>query len=443
MANIYVRSTDGSNSNNGSTWALAKLDLVGAAAIDAAGDTIYVSNNHAETTAATINPVLAGTGASPVKLICVDDSTGEPPTTSASSATITTTGTSNISMMNAGSSYVQGVKFYVGSGTGAASFNASGNSTSVHFKDCHIELVATGNGSIQGGGNPVAATFTDCTYKFSAETQGFSRSFSPLIIEGGSLASGGTSPTAFIKAGINHTTCFISGLDLSNANAAINLVAGNNIGTRSVWRNCRLPASWSGSLASGTLAVRERHEMHNCDSADTNYRLGIRDYSGDITQSTSVYNDAGATDGTTRISWAMASGANAEGPHLGLVSPEIVQWNETTGSAVTVTVEIVHNSQGSGANGVLNDDEIWLEVMSLSTSGVPLGTWSSDRKSDWLASASAQTASSASWTGDSAGWDTQKLEVTITPQEKGYIHARVVLAKASSTVYVDPKLTVA
>ncbi len=93
---------------------------------------------------------------------------------------------------------------------------------------------------------------------------------------------------------------------------------------------------------------------------------------------------------------------------------------------MTVTVEIVHNSQGSGANGVLNDDEIWLEVMSLSTSGVPLGTWTSDRKSDWLASATAQATSSASWTGDSAGWDTQKLEVTITPQEKGYLHAMVV-----------------
>ena len=38
--------------------------------------------------------------------------------------------------------------------------------------------------------------------------------------------------------------------------------------------------------------------------------------------------------------------------------------------------------------------------------------------------------------------NTQKLSVTITPQEAGYMQAKVYLAKASKTVYVDPKLTV-
>ncbi len=37
----------------------------------------------------------------------------------------------------------------------------------------------------------------------------------------------------------------------------------------------------------------------------------------------------------------------------------------------------------------------------------------------------------------------QKLSVTITPQLKGFLHARVMLAKASTTIYVDPKLAVA
>ena len=182
--------------------------------------------------------------------------------------------------------------------------------------------------------------------------------------------------------------------------------------------------------------------MHNCDSADTNYRLWVEDYSGYIVSDTGVYNDAGATDGTTRLSWKMVSSANAEYPLLVLESPEIVRWNDTTGSSITCTVEIVHNSQGSGTNGVLNDDECWLEVTYLGTSGYPLGSSISDCKADLFASASAQTTSSASWTGDSAGWDTQKLSVTFTPQEKGFIHARVVLAKASATVYVDPLLTV-
>lgn len=37
MADLYVRSTDGSDTDNGTTWALAKAGLSGAAGIDAVG----------------------------------------------------------------------------------------------------------------------------------------------------------------------------------------------------------------------------------------------------------------------------------------------------------------------------------------------------------------------------------------------------------------------
>jgi len=37
MTQLYVRSTDGSDSDNGTTWALAKATATGAAAIEAAG----------------------------------------------------------------------------------------------------------------------------------------------------------------------------------------------------------------------------------------------------------------------------------------------------------------------------------------------------------------------------------------------------------------------
>jgi hypothetical protein len=35
----------------------------------------------------------------------------------------------------------------------------------------------------------------------------------------------------------------------------------------------------------------------------------------------------------------------------------------------------------------------------------------------------------------------QKLAVTFTPQQAGYIHCRVMVAKASATYYVDPMAT--
>jgi hypothetical protein len=61
-----------------------------------------------------------------------------------------------------------------------------------------------------------------------------------------------------------------------------------------------------------------------------------------------------------------------------------------------------------------------------------------------LTTPAAQTASTATWTTTGLTTpNTQKLEVTFTPQKKGLVQARVVLAKASKTIYVDSKLTVA
>jgi len=174
--------------------------------------------------------------------------------------------------------------------------------------------------------------------------------------------------------------------------------------------------------------------MYNCDSADTNYRLWIEDYSGSIKHETTLVKTGGASDGTTPLSWKMATGADAEYPTIILKSGEIVRWNETTGSAITVTVDILHDSVTN-----LKDNEIWLEVMYLGTSGVPLGAFVDDAVADVLAAAADQAASSATWTTTGmANPNKQKLEVTFTPQEKGFIHAVVHMAKASYTVYVDP-----
>mgnify|MGYP003394608494 FL=1 len=48
MADRYGRSTDGADGDGGTTWALAKATLAGLAAIDAAGDRIFLSQAHAE-----------------------------------------------------------------------------------------------------------------------------------------------------------------------------------------------------------------------------------------------------------------------------------------------------------------------------------------------------------------------------------------------------------
>src|SRR5688572_20921006 len=116
MTDRYTRSTDGNNADDGLSWANAKATVVGNSSIDVAGDTIYVSDNHSESTAADISISLAGglsTGTT--KLLCVDD-TGDPspPTALATTAIVTSTGGNTLSI--SGTAYIYGFTFNCGTG---------------------------------------------------------------------------------------------------------------------------------------------------------------------------------------------------------------------------------------------------------------------------------------------------------------------------------------
>lgn len=440
MATLYVRSTDGSDVDNGTTWALAKATLTGVAAIDAAGDTIYVSQAHAESTASALIFAFAADNA-PVKIICANDA-AEPPTTSATTATVTSTGNSNITF--AGSYYVYGLTVVCASGgTGSQVFSANGyGQQRMEFDNCKLQMASTGstafftfnpgNGSIRLRG---------VQFKFTHASQKINTGVGTIDWIGGGIESGSAAITNLIAlSGSTPGVLRMSGLDLSAGASTMNIVTAgsSNRANQVVIRNCKLPASWSGSLVTGTIGRGERVEMYNCDSGDTNYRLQINDYSGSITEETTIVRTGGASDGSTTLSHKYVTSSNAAFPHLPLIGPEMVVWNDTTGSSKTVTVEVITD------NVTLTDAECWLEIMHLGTSGVPLGVIASDAKADVLGSAVAQTTSTETWT--TTGLTTpvkQKLSVTFTPQEKGYIHAVAKVAKASTTVYVDPKLTVA
>lgn len=441
MANPgYVRSTDGDDADDGSTWALANATLAGAMTDQVAGDTIYVSDAHAESAGAAKTITFPGTLASPNKVICGDDA-ASPPTAVSTAGTVTTTGNFGITLI--GCAYVRGLSFSCGTTSVSPTLQLANNAADRQtFEDCNFILAASGTGArVRIGSSTTSAVgsvrWQNCGAKLANASQAIRVQYSRFDWEGGSWLSGGTSPTTvFEGASQGHCRIDVNGVDFSNLDASNNLFTANAGSLRATIRNCKLPSSWSGALC---LAFQPgtRVEMYNCDAGDTNYRLWIADEFGDIKQETTIVRTGGANDGTTGLAWRMESSADAEYPHQTLVSPEIVQWNDTTGASKTVTVEIVTD------NVTLTDGECWLEVMYLGTAGYPLGTWISDAKADVLATAANQTTSSETWT--TTGLTTpvkQKLSVTFTPQEKGFIHARVVLAKASTTVYVCPKADV-
>jgi hypothetical protein len=453
MANPgYLRSTDGSDPDNGSTWALANASMSGAIADAVAGDTIYVSQSHAETQTGTTVLTFPGTIASPNKIICGNDAAA-PPTAVAATGSIANT---NGSLDLRGSYYMRGVTLK-GGGSGTScpiTLGQAGTGKQV-LELCTIDFSTSNvSGSTIKIGSTASSTsnstdLISTDLKFGHASQGMLIQGARFVWRGGSILSGGTAITTLVlNFGVNDNgpgIALIEGVDLSQMSSSANLLNSANVdqpGTL-IFRNCKLPTSWSGSLTSATIALAGfRAEMHNCDSGDTNYRLWVEDYAGSIKSDTTNVRSGGASNGTTTLSWKMQSSADAEYPHQVLESVEIPFWVNSTG-AKTATVEIMHDSVGSGSGSDLTNAEIWAGVQYLGTSGFPLGSFANNAKADVLAAAADHTNSSETWSDDLTTPVKQKLTVSFTVNEIGWAFLKVYLAKASSIVYVDPKVTVA
>lgn len=431
MANVYVRSGAG-GAGSGADWANAYTTLAAACAAKAAGDTFYVSEDHAESQASAMTIACPGTAALPCRILCVDHAGSVPPVSAdlRTTATITTTGGNSLSLT--GRFYCEGITFNCGTGGSAASLNTANAET--YYKNCKLKLLNTAASSLINlapNGNS-KGVFDNCEMLTSAAGQKVALQGTRCVVKGGSRTYLTTSPTDAYTS--NSRGCVVDGVDLSSLNAAVNLIASGTSANNTVIRNCKLPASWSGSVCGSTNEAIEA-TMYNCDSGDTNYRLQSNKHAGAIFTETTLVKTGGASDGDTPLSWKMETNATAEYPLMVLLSPEIFSERITSvGSAKTITVDILHDSATA-----LKDDEIWLEVQYLGTSGFPLGAFANDSKADVLAAAADQTASSATWTTTGmANPNKQKLAVTFTPQEKGVAIVTVCMAKASYTAYVDP-----
>ena len=444
MANIYVRSTDGLDTDDGSTWLLAKASLTGAAAIDLAGDTVYVSQAHAESTGAAVTFAFAGTAANPTRLIAVSDAV-EPPTAVSLAPSVGTTGA--FAMTITGNVYAYGLTFNLGVG-GAGNQSlilGSGAINTQTYEKCTFSVLSTASANLQIGAvrsDLQKVIFKNTSVKFATTTNRINL-YGSLLWEGGSFAVGSATPTRIFWPAANAIgEVRISGVDFSNL--ASTAVLFDNTATGAFTArlvNCKMPTGWTPNLTwFGALTVPDmRVELHNCDAGGVNLRMYAEDYCGVMRSEATVIKTGGATDGTTGFAWKLTSSANA-GPLVPLVSLDLPAiWNTTTAAAKTVTVDILHDGAAN-----LTDADIWLEVQYSSASGSPLSVFVSDNKADILAVAADQTTSTATWT--TTGLTTpnkQQLSVTFTPQRAGYIQAKVYLGKASKTVYVDPKLQVA
>lgn len=446
MANYYVRSTDGSNTDGGTSWALADAGIATSVSREALGDTIYVSQVHSEIVAGVVNIQMAGTAAAPNRLLCANDG-AEPPTALATTGVIGTSGASNILLT--GNFYTYGLTLNAGDAANVADIGhvASNGVAEVQIAEaCQFVLTNTAAASKILIGHltssfPHKSTWKNCHVKFANVAQRIMVSGSEFNWKGGGALAGTTTPTSglLLNAGTGRSgVVLIEGVDLSNFGPELALVGAASMPGRIVYRNCKLPAAWAGALFNATPTLAGvRAEMYNCHSGDTNYRLHIEDCAGSIKSETAVVRTGGASDGSTPLSWRMASTANCSFVNP-MESGEIVKWNDAIGTQQVATVEVI-------TDGVtLTDGEAWLEVQVLGTSGFPISSFVTDAKATTLAAASPQAASTDAWT--TTGLSTpvkQKLSVAFTAQEKGWVSAKIVVAKASAVVFADPVLSVA
>ena len=417
-------------------------------------DTIYVAHDHAESSGGVVT--LTCPTSSGLRIIC-GNTAAEPPTTLSTAGQVAI-GAFVGGLTVRGFAYIYGVQFLGATTNSVSNMVSFADNTTAHslvLDNCTIALRGTGatrvhiGGSAASGLNAVAVVLKDCTVKFGATTQLVSFRYGRIQVQKLQLDAAGSIPTTLFGFAVGvPSDAVVDASDLTGR-AFTNLVDVSAAAPASLLvRNCKIPDSIALTTGTNPNPGGPVVRMHNCDSADTNYRLSVNSYRGDVNHETTIIRTGGASDGTTGLAWKMVSSAKAQYPSTKLESPEIMQWNSTL-SSITATVEIVHDTnvaggQGAGTGSRFQDDEIWLEVMYLGTSGFPLGTWIGDCKADVLATAADQADSSETWT--TTGLTTpqkQKLSVTFTPAEIGYIVARVVMAKASKTIYVCPKMTVA
>lgn len=442
MATFYVRSTTGSNANNGSTWALAKATVAGALSAAAAGDTIWVSQVHAESTASTITWT-GGALTTPTKIICGNDG-AQPPTALATTATVTTTGASNIDLNS--NLYVYGITFNVGTGTSGGSMDFGANAHSwIYMEQCQFIIVNNFSASGFFVGNLADADdrilWKNCNIKSANAGNTITQLARAGIFHwnGGSIVSGGTTPTVLVTP-VTGSNILIENVDFTNYGNGVNLTAATKTSANVTFRNCKMPASWSGALLNGTFGTTNLGQVsgYNISTGSANYKLWTESVTGSVNDETTFVRSGGASDGTTPLSWKMVTTANTSYPYCVLDTPEFVLWNDTTGSSKTVTVEILRDSATN-----LKDNEIWIEVNYFSSASIIAGALVVDRVDVGTGTAADLPASSVTWTTSGmANPNKQKVAVTFTPNLVGFFMAKVKLAKASTTVYVDPYLTV-
>jgi hypothetical protein len=372
----------------------ARLGNAFAANWGQAGNTFFVGDNHAEISSASITANCPGTLSSLCNVYCVDHTAAVPP----SSANLMTT--ASILMANTygnlftfgGSGYFYGLTIGAAAGTNTNVLGYFGgtNNSYQKYENCVLQIPAYGNSIYVGTLNTNVTT--------EVELYNSTVSGGPVAVrgglfrwKGGSLTNGGASSSFLSNGGYYQSApsvADVQGVDLSSLTSGSTIFNPTAADMLAVIANCKLASGVTLSVS--PLVLGQSCDFINCAATGVNYFQQRYSYQGSLTQSSAVYRSGGASDGTTPLSWDIATAAGSK-----WIAPfesfKIGEWNTLTGSTRTVTVYGLVN-----AAAIPNNDQIWLECEYFGSASSPLASFANNTKANNLAIGTALISDSTS-----------------------------------------------
>lgn len=454
MATYYVWS-GAAGTNAGTSWTNAYTAFGSAVtAATAAGDVILVHYTHQEPTLAV--DTTYGFGAN-VSVISVNKDSSDTPTVMDTGGWIgDSVNNRGITLSGAFRVFFSGVTFRT-SGSTADEIRIDGSDGS-HFE---FEGVYFWNGNTsassyirmgQDASNQYFR-FTNCKFRFGNTSQIIAVRGARIEFEGCSIVSAGSAPSILFDDvfGGNNTagSCpdvVLTGCDLSHVTGTL-VGSMNNQARTFRFVQCKLGVNVTtvtSVLASQTPANKSSGAVYlfDCNSGDTHGIFGYYDGLGSCVSDTGIY----YTTGAAVQSWKIVTGPNCS---FGTpFTTPFVDLYHTGTSAIRPRLEILRDASTTA----FKNDEVWGEFFVKKDSGSTQSTEYSDRRAVLPTTNADQDAGAglSAWTGwtgapvgggnDSAWSGKVDTGTDVTPAENGHIRARVCVAAASTTLYVDPQI---
>jgi len=408
-----------------------------------AGDRVFVSSDSVDSFSANLNYGFGNSGFGLVQVLSVNRAGSVPPVAADSQAgatiTLTLTGTNSLVLDTIVNTYWEGFSFTVsGSPTTTNIYLANIGSKSAYFKNCTFNLNGTTTSRLMTTSS-AKVTFDNTTVQFNSTSASFIGCASTLFdltwVNTPSAVGGSTPPTTLftLNTGVNTITC--RGVDLSAVTGT--LVAANpavSPVSKVLFDSCKIAAAVTryGTPAAATCAADEV-ELVNCwDGSNVlNERYTP---AGAVTTDRSATLANGAVDDIGNYSLKLVSSVRSDFASMPLPCFTLDVENTAVGASKTATVELI-------SSGSLNNTDIRLSLEYMGSSGNPMANFV-DSLSSILAAASALPASSNTWNNPPATPQKQLLQVAFTPQRAGRVRGLIRLGKASTTVWVNPQLSI-